>query len=75
LWKENLQFGQPTYTLIHKETKKTEENPSREAEKAPVKSKQAGKRLLCECIPDQNKKSLSVKSQRVKSPEKIILSF
>ena len=40
----------------------------------PVKSKDAGKRLFCERTPDQNNRSPSVKSQRVKSPEKIISS-
>ena len=39
------------YALIHKETRKPEENPSREAEKVPAKSKDAEKRLFCECTP------------------------
>ena len=39
------------YALIHKKTRKPEENPSREAEKVPAKSKDAGKRLFCECTP------------------------
>jgi len=55
------------YALIQKETKKTEENPSREAEKTPVKSKEAAVRLFCERTPDQNNRSPSVKSQRFKS--------
>ena len=57
------------YALIHEETRKSEENPSREAEKVPAKSKDPGKRLFCERTPDQNNRSPSVKSQRVKSPE------
>jgi len=36
------------YALIHEESRKPEENPSREAEKVPAKSKYAGKRLFCE---------------------------
>ena len=39
------------YALIHEETRKPEENPSREAEKVPAKSKGAGKRLFCERTP------------------------
>ena len=62
------------YALINKETRKPEENPSKEDEKVPAKSKDAGKRLFCECTPDQNNRSPSLKSQRVKSPEKIISS-
>ena len=36
------------YALIDEETRKPEENPSREAEKVPAKSKDAGKRLFCD---------------------------
>ena len=57
------------YALIHEETRKPEENPSREAEKVPAKSKDAGKKLFRERIPDQNNRYPSVKSQRAKSPE------
>ena len=39
------------YALIHKEMRKPVENPSREAEKVPAKSKHVGKRLFCERIP------------------------
>ena len=62
------------YALIHEETRKPEENPSREAENVPAKSKDVGKRLFCERTPDQHNRSSSVKSQRVKSAEKIISS-
>ena len=62
------------YALIDQETSKPEENPSREAKKVPAKSKDAGKRLFCEHTPDQNNRSPSMKSQHVKSPEKIISS-
>ena len=56
------------YALIHEETRKPDENPSREAEKMPAKSKDAGKKFFRKRTPDQNNRSLSVKSQRVKSP-------
>ena len=39
------------YALINKETRKPEENPSREDEKVPEKIKDAGKRLFCERTP------------------------
>ena len=41
------------YALIHVhvETRKPEENPSREAVKVPAKSKDVGKRLFCEFTP------------------------
>ena len=39
------------YALIHEKTRKPEENPSREAEKVPAKSKDEGKRSFCERIP------------------------
>ena len=39
------------YALIHEETRKPEENPLREAEKVPAKSKDARKRLFCERTP------------------------
>ena len=62
------------YALTDKETRKPEENPSREDEKVPAKSKDAGKRLFCERTPDQNNRSPSLKSQRVKSAGKSISS-
>lgn len=60
--------------MINKETRKPEDNPSREDEKVPAKTKEAGKRLFCECTPDQNNRSPSLKSQCVKSLEKVISS-
>ena len=36
---------------VHVETRKPEENPSREAVKVPAKSKDVGKRLFCEFTP------------------------
>ena len=61
------------YALINKKkNRKPEENPSREDEKVPAKTKDARKRLFCERTPDQNNRSPSLKSQRVKSPEKVI---
>jgi len=58
LWQKNPQFGQSD-ALIHEESRKPEENPSREAEKVPAKSKDAGKRLFCEHTPDQNSTEIS----------------
>ena len=72
LWKKNPQFGQ-SICFDKQRTRKPEENPSREDEKVPAKSKDAGKRFG-EHTPDQNNRSPSLKSQRVKSPEKIISS-
>ena len=43
--------------LILEETRKPEENPSREAEKVPAKSKGAGKRLFCERTPANTQRS------------------
>ena len=65
------------YALINKETRKPEENPLREEEKVPAKIKDAGKSLFCERTPDQNtpdqnNRSPTLKSQRVKSSEKVI---